>query len=262
MRSVCVPALRVAGLLMFLVGAAAAPAFAQYGRPAMDEPPLGEQYHIEGTFDFWSPGLDATISSESLGIIGSEINVKTDLGYVDKQVREFRLVLRPAKKHKFKLAYTPVDYTGDVILSRNLVFNGIKFNVGLPIQTEFQWNTWRFGYEYDFVYTDKFYVGFIAEVRQTDAQLQLQSPVDDEFTRARGPIPAIGGAFRVYPEKHVSITAEFTGFKLPQVQNYEVEEVALVVLHLRQLEPGEFRRDGHVLLGVHKIGRASCRERV
>jgi hypothetical protein len=184
MRSVCVPAVRLAGLLMFLIGVAAAPAFAQYGRPAMEEPPLGEQYHIEGLFDFWSPGLNATVSSESLGIIGSNIDVKSDLGYQDKQVREFRVVLRPAKKHKFKFAYTPVDYTGDVILNRSIVFNGINFNVGLPIQTQFQWNTWRFGYEYDFVYTDKFYVGFIGEVRQTDAQLQLQSPVDNEYTRA------------------------------------------------------------------------------
>lgn len=220
MRSVCVPSARLAGALL-LVLAAALPARAQYGRPVIDNPALGEQYHVEGVLNLWNPDLNATIESESLGIIGDKLDIKTDLGYVDKQIREFRIVLRPGKKHKFRIAYTPVDYSGDVVLSRDIVFNGIKFTVGLPIQTEFKWNTWRLGYEYDFVYTDKFYVGFIGEARITDAELTLQSPVDDEFTRARGPIPAIGGVVRVYPERHLGITAEFTGFKLPEINNYQ-----------------------------------------
>jgi hypothetical protein len=221
MRSVCVPsAARLAGAILLLL-AAALPARAQYGRPVMSDPAVGENYHIEGVLNLWNPDLNATIESESLGIIGDKLDIKTDLGYVDKQIREFRLVLRPAKKHKFRVAYTPIDYSGDVILSRDIIFNGIKFTVGLPIQTEFKWNTWRLGYEYDFLYHDRWYVGFIAEARITDAELTLQSPVDDEFTRARGPIPAIGGVVRVYPERHTSITAEFTGFKLPEINNYQ-----------------------------------------
>jgi hypothetical protein len=221
MRSVRVPfAGRLAGALL-LVLAAALPARAQYGRPVIDNPAVGEQYHVEGVLNLWNPDLQATIESESLGIIGDKIDIKTDLGYIDKQIREFRIVLRPGKKHKFRIAYTPVDYSGDVVLSRDIVFNGIKFTVGLPIQTEFKWNTWRLGYEYDFVYTDRWYVGFIGEARITDAELMLQSPVDDEFTRARGPIPAIGGVVRVYPERHTSVTAEFTGFKLPEINNYK-----------------------------------------
>jgi hypothetical protein len=221
MRSVRVPAAGSIAAAILLVVAVAAPARAQYGRPVIEDTPVGEKYHVEAVFNLWNPDLNATISSESLGIIGSEIDIKQDLGYVDKQIHEFRFVLRPAKKHKFRIAYTPVDYSGDVVLSRSIVFNGIKFDVDLPIQTQFTWNTWRLGYEYDFVYTDRWYVGVIAETRITDAQLSLQSPIDNEYTRARGPVPAIGGAVRVYPERHTSITAEFTGFKLPQVKNYE-----------------------------------------
>jgi len=149
MRSVCMPsAARLAGAILLLL-AAALPARAQYGRPAMSDPAVGENYHIEGVLNLWNPELNATIESESLGIIGDKLDIKTDLGYVDKQIREFRLVLRPARKHKFRVAYTPIDYSGDVILSRDIIFNGIKFTVGLPIQTEFKWNTWRLGYEYD-----------------------------------------------------------------------------------------------------------------
>ena len=129
-------------------------------------------------------------------------------------------MLRPGRKHKFRIAYTPVKYEGDVLLERTIIFNGIAFTVGLPIQTEFTWNTWRFGYEYDFVYTDRGFVGFIVEARYVDAQLALQSPIDNEFTQAKGPVPAIGGIGRVYVHKRVSITGEVTGMKVPEVQNY------------------------------------------
>ena len=37
-----------------------------------------------------------------------------------------------------------------------------------------------------------------------------------QFARARAPIPAIGGIGRVYVVPNISITGEFTGFKLPE----------------------------------------------
>ena len=197
------------------------PAAAQYGRPSTSDPAVGERYHVEAVLDFWSPSLDATVSSESLGILGSNVDAKADLGYEDKTIREFRIVLRPARKHKFRIAYTPVTYSSDTILNRTIVFNGIAFKVGLPIQSEATWNTWRFGYEYDFVYTDRGFVGFFVEARDTTASVSLSSPIDSEFSRARGPIPAIGGVARVYPHKNVSITGEFSGFKLPEINDYK-----------------------------------------
>jgi hypothetical protein len=209
----------VAGALA-LVAVFAAPARAQYGRPMVNELALGEKYHVEAVLNLWNPSLDAVVSSESLGIAGSDIDVKGDLGYQDKSIREFRFVLRPGRKHKFRIAYTPVNYDGDVLLERRLVFNGIAFNAGLPIQTQFKWNTWRFGYEYDFVYNERGFAGFIVEGRYTDAQLGLQSPVDNEFTQARGVIPVVGGIGRVYVHKRVSITGEFTGMKVPEIENY------------------------------------------
>jgi hypothetical protein len=201
--------------------AATAPASAQYGRPTMSNPAVGEKYHIEASLVFWKPDLEAIISSEQLGIPGSEIDVKSDLGYEDKTIREFRLVLRPGKKHKFRIAYTPISFNGDTTLARTIIFNGIEFHANLPIITEFKWDTWRFGYEYDFIYQDRVFAGFIIDVRQTHATLQLASPIDTEFTEARGPVPGIGGIVRVYVAKNVSITGEVTGFKVPEIQDYE-----------------------------------------
>ena len=101
----------------------------------MSDPATGEKYHVEVSYGFWNPDLEATISSEQLGIIGSEIDVKSDLGYTDEAIRQFRLVLRPGRKHKFRIEYIPIKFEGDTILNRTIVFNGIEFNVGLPVQT-------------------------------------------------------------------------------------------------------------------------------
>jgi hypothetical protein len=214
-------AARGAASSMLLWLAATAPASAQYGRPTMNDPAVGETYHVETTYGFWKPDLEASISSEQLGIPGTEIDVKKDLGYTDSAIRQFRLVLRPGRKHKFRVEYIPIKFEGDTILNRDIIFNGIEFNGGLPVQSQFEWDTWRLGYEYDFVYTDRVYAGFIVEVRQTTARLQLDSPIDSEFTEARGPIPGIGGVFRGYPAKNFSITAEITGLNVPEIDEYE-----------------------------------------
>ena len=210
----------VAAGALALVAVSVVPARAQYGRPMVSDPAIGEKYHVEAILNFWNPNLDAIVSSESLGIPGSDIDVKTDLGYVDKSIREFRFVLRPGRKHKFRIAYTPVKYESDGPITRTVIFNGIAFTVGLQVQTEFTWDTWRFGYEYDFVYTDRGFAGFILEARYVDAQLAMRSPLDDEFTQARGVVPAVGGIGRVYVHKNVSITGELTGMKVPEIQGY------------------------------------------
>jgi hypothetical protein len=211
---------RAAGALG-LVLLAAGPAFAQYGRPTMSSPAVGEEYHIEAAVAFWFPTIEATVSSESLGIVGDEIDLKSDLGYEDKNLREFRLVLRPGRKHKFRVAYLPMSYDAETVLERTIVFNGIAFQAGLPVESEFKWNTWRFGYEYDFLYRDRGYFGFLVEVRYIDAELGLRSPIDDEFTQASGPVPAVGLVFRGYPARNFSITVEGAGAFLPSIDDYE-----------------------------------------
>jgi hypothetical protein len=155
MRSVYLPrAGQVAAGALLVLLAAVAPARAQYGRPSMEDPAIGEKYHVEAELNFFNPDLEATVSSESLGIVGSEIDVKSDLGYVDKTIREFRFVLRPAARNtSFRIAYTPVKVRRRLDLwGGRSSSTALPTTVGLPIQTQFKWNTWRFGYEYDFVY--------------------------------------------------------------------------------------------------------------
>ena len=160
------------------------------------EPATGETYHVEFFGGLWDPSPEITLSSAQLGIPGSDIDVGGDLGILRKRFREFRLALRPARKHKFRLQYVPISYGSSVVLDRTLVFNGFRYDLGIPISAAAQWNTWRIGYEYDVVYRDRWFVGLILEA-----------------------------IVRAYPLRRWGLTFELTGFKLPEQidDNYRAE---------------------------------------
>ena len=87
------------------------------------------------------------------------------------------------------------------------------------MSTDFKWNAYRFGYEWDFIYTDRGFLGLVLEAKYTDVQTTLTNVLDTEFVQAQAPIPAIGAIGRVYVAPNISITGEFTGFKLPDSIN-------------------------------------------
>jgi hypothetical protein len=218
-----VPASRVRASLIaaaIAVAASAGPALAQYrplpaGNYAAANNAVGEPYYVEFAFNLWNPEPNIVIASESLGIAGTDISVKADLGIEKKSTYEFRLVLRPGRKHKFRFNYIPMKYDADAVLSGDIIFNGIKFPVSTQVGTLLEWKTYRIGYEYDFLSKPRWFVGVILEAKFTDINFELNSPIGNEYARARAPIPAIGGIGRAWVTKNVSITGEFTAFALP-----------------------------------------------
>ncbi len=194
----------------------AARADAQYRKyPAAESAAIGEAYHIEVSGDLWKPSPALTISSEALGIIGDEINAVDDLGFESTRFKELRVVLRPGKKHKFRFDYIPIKFEAETTLRRDITFNGILYRASLPVNSALDWKAYHFGYEYDFLYHDRWYVGLMLEAKYTDVNVNLNSPIDSEYASIAAPIPAIGGVVRVYPLSSVSITGEINGFKLP-----------------------------------------------
>jgi hypothetical protein len=203
-------AVAVATLLCF-----AAPASAQYKPRTLNDPATGENYHIEADAGYWFPTADILVSSEQLGIPGSQIDGKRDLGLTDQRFPILDLQLRPARSHKFRFQYIPVNFTQITTLTQDIVFNGIRYRLGLPVNSTLDWKTYEFGYEYDFVVKNWGFVGFDLQAKYTDVNVQLASPLASEFAHARGPIPAIGGIARVYVVPNISITGELSGFKIP-----------------------------------------------
>jgi len=197
----------------------AAPAHAQYGaKPGTSNRATGETYHVEVSGAFWNPTPDIVISSEQFGQIGSDVDFVNTLGVTDTRFRQLKVVGRPATKHKFRFEYTPITYDAQKVIQASFVFNGQNFQVGIPVTTNFQWKAYRFGYEWDFLYKSRGYAGLLLDLKYTDVQATLTSNAVGaaQFTHARAPIPAIGAAGRGYVVPNISITGEFSMFKLPE----------------------------------------------
>ena len=197
----------------------AVPASAQYKPQAVNDPATGEKYHIEAGASFWFPTADILVASAGggtlSGLTGTQIDAKRDLGLTDQRLTMLDLQLRPARSHKFRFQYIPVNFTQTTTLNRDIVFNGIRYSLGIPVNSTLDWKTFEIGYEYDFVVKNWGFVGFNLAAKYTDVQVSLATLLASEFAHARGPIPAIGGVARYYVVPNVSITGEFSAFKIP-----------------------------------------------
>ena len=111
----------------------------------------GENYVVEFAANLWTPTPDLVIASEALGIVGTPIDLVADLNVATKQLVEYRFVFRAGRKHKSRLHYLPINYSSSTILQASLVFNGIRYEAGVPIDVTLKWNAWRIGYQYDVV---------------------------------------------------------------------------------------------------------------
>jgi hypothetical protein len=210
--------LRTTALLCLVCLFAAVPASAQSGfRGGLSDPATGETYHVEIGGYLWTPTPEIAITSEALGIVGSRIDFVEDFGIESSTFRQLKVALRPARKHKFRFEYTPIKYSEEATLRRTIVFNGQRFDVALPVLAELKWNAMRFAYEWDFIYRDRGFFGLILEAKYTDVEAALENVlIGREFASARAPIPALGLIGRVYVVPNVSITGEWSGFRLPE----------------------------------------------
>ena len=215
--SVC-RAYAVVSLLTLGVVAAPSTAVAQY-RPSTSfaEAAIGEDYHIEAAYGWWNATPSLIVNSESLGIIGTDIDLITDLGIEKHKLGTFDLVLRPSRKHRFKYQRLPIKYSVDAFqVTREFVFNGQRYRIGLPVTTEVDFTTHRFGYEYDFLYFRRGFFGAIVDLKYTNVDVSLDSPIGTEFISATAPIPTFGFVGRGYVLPNLAVNGEWTFFRTPE----------------------------------------------
>jgi hypothetical protein len=195
----------------------ASPAHAQYKPRPLSDPATGEVYHIEGFAGFWFPDAAIEGSSSNLTVApGTKIDFKKDLGLQNHAIGDLRVALRPIKWVKLRFEYTPINYEQSTVLTREIIFNGQKYTVNLPVNSSLDWKAYRFALETDVVSQDRWFLGFVLDAKYTDVTLALDTPViPRQSTQERAPVPGIGGIGRVYVVPNISITTEITWFQLP-----------------------------------------------
>jgi len=204
-----------------LLLAAAAPAHAQF--TVQPPSPPADDYHVELGAVFWSPTPELAINSNDLGVIGSEVDFVQEFGIEEKRFTEYRVTLKPGRKHKIRFHYLPIRYEQEAIIQRQFVFGGRTFTVGLPANADVEWTLWRFGYEWDFISRSRGFLGLVADLKYNKVKAEIASPIGTELGEATAPVPAIGVIGRGYLSEHVSVTGEFTGFRLPDSLSEELD---------------------------------------
>lgn len=206
-------------ILTAVLAFAAAPASAQFVPRTLNDPATGESYHIEASAGAWNPAAGLVITSTGLGILGTAVDFKKDLGLTDHRFGELHLVLRPATRHKFRLDYIPIKYDKQAHpIVREIIFNGQKYTIGVPVTWQLEWQAYRFAYEYDFIKKNRGFGGLILETKYTKLATSLRTPfqTSGEGFTLRGPLPSLGGIGRGYITPNISITGEVTGFSIPR----------------------------------------------
>lgn len=212
-----------------LAAGAATPAAAQQPEEELPEylwaineslwvgPAVGEDYTIEVAGSGWRPKPSLFASSEQFGILGTRIDFGSDLGLSRTDHPEVRLTLKRGRQ-KLRVSVVPMRYRQQVeTLERPIVFHGIRFDAGLPVESTLGWNAWRIGYEVDVLSFSRAYLGLIAEAKYNQIDFSLMTPsLDPEWLKVTAPIPAAGLVLRFYPTRFSPITAEVSGLRLPE----------------------------------------------
>ena len=233
---------------------AATPARAQYGAKPMSDPATGESYHVEVGGYLWYPTPDIVITSEALGIVGSQIDFVSDLGIEKTTFKQLKIVLRPGQKHKLRFEYTPDHLRrGGHAQGRTSSSTASTIRSLCRSRPNLQWKAYRFAYEYDFVYTRPRILRVVLEAKYTrrtgDALERASTP---SSSRRAAPIPTIGAIGRVYVAPNISITGELSGLGCRQLVRRRLPGA---LLRLRSVRHRQLQRPRRRAGGISLVRR-------
>ena len=109
---------------------------------------IAEDYHIEARYGWWNAKPVADRQFRVARHPRHDVDLVNDLGIEKHRLGKFDLVLKPAKKHRFSYQHLPIKYETDAFPCRaSFVFNGQRYNIGLPVTTRWTSRAYRFGYD-------------------------------------------------------------------------------------------------------------------
>ena len=213
----------------------------------------GENYRVEFGGYFWNPTPDHRDPERMrCGIIGDADRLRRGPRPREDPVLPDQGRAPPGEEAQVALRVHARSATSSqkASLRRNVIFNGHRSTTSrCRSRRRSKWNAYRFTYEYDFIYRDRGFFGILLEAKYTDVEATLLNVIDNEFVRARAPIPAIGAIGRVYVAPNISITGEFSGFRLPESIDEDYRGKLLRLRHLRHRQlQRPLRRPGRLPL--------------
>jgi len=178
---------------------------------------------------FWDSTISGDIQTVTDGVPGTILDLQSDLGMKDENVSNGEAFLK-AGNFTFRVAYTPLKYTGSSVLSAPIVFDGIQFPPGTTVSSKLETKMVDGDVQWDFINPDlgvaSMNLGVFLRLKYVDGSAEISSnnPVlsisaTQDF---RLPIPEVGFAAGIgFLKNIVRADARFSGMAYSANHIYE-----------------------------------------
>jgi hypothetical protein len=150
---------------------------------------------------YWGSTISGNVQTLTGGLPGTDLDVKSDLGMKDENVFSGEVFLKTGN-FTFRVAYTPLKFTGSAVLSKTIDFDGNTFPARTPVSSELETKMVDGDVQWDLLNPDlgvaSVNLGVFLRLKYVDGSVRISSdnaafPVSatQDF---RLPIPEVGVA--------------------------------------------------------------------
>ena len=170
----------------------------------------GSLIEVEGRY--WVADLEGKAKVTTASSVGTDINLKDDLGVKDEDLPEVRATLSLLGSSKLRLAYTQVGYSGNQDITRAVVFDGQTYSLGVNVDSDVDLQYIRLGWIWEFLnISDKIKISSLIEAKVFIIEASLTTPVISESENFTGGVPSLGAIVEFQPFNKIGIFAEVSG---------------------------------------------------
>ncbi len=173
--------------------------------------------------------------------IGTDINFKTDLGFVDQKFPEARLTYHGKGRSKLKLGFVQARYEGERNVQRTIDFGGTKYTFGTRVASNLKLQDLQVGWAYQFVRAAEgrlrvgtFLQAHVLWFRAGLAAPDLRPPLS-ESERGVVPFPMVGLSLDAAPHPRVNLSGDLSALKFGKYGSAADGELALKAFPVRRL---------------------------
>jgi len=150
---------------------------------------------------YWGSTISGNVQSFIGGVPETDLDVKNDLGMKDENVFNGEVFLK-AGNLTFRVAYTPLKFTGSSVLSTTIEFDGNTFPAATPVSSKLETKMVDGDVQWDLLHPDlgvvSMNLGVFLRLKYVDGSIEISSndpllPISatQDF---RLPVPEVGAA--------------------------------------------------------------------
>jgi hypothetical protein len=176
---------------------------------------LPAQTTVEFTGLYWIPKMGAHLRVERNGL-GTDIDARQDLVIDDSNFPAGRFTLE-TRTMRVQFTYTPIDFSGDRIVNRTIVFNGRTYSIGTRVESSLEVQHLQLSWAWQFIRAGGgvFKIGPLVEADGFLTRGRLRAPdVNfDESEDVSVGLPTVGVAMDINPHRMLNLYGQVAGMK-------------------------------------------------